>query len=323
MVTGACGQIGSALVRELVSCGARVVAVDLRPSPSAMSYILAKNVVEGVISYHDFDPSPDSLMWKMFDRCDGVFHFGAKSATNITMDEAQQNFESSHLMYLRAKERSKPFVYASSAAVYGNYGDGKGPLSPYGFTKLSFDRFVQLDAPQSFVTGLRFFNVYGGHESHKGEMRSMVRRLWDIARAGAYDYHPLSVPLFEGSRSFFRDFVHVDDAVRVSHDFMVSHLAGKSYPYSTVGWIISDTEYSRIADVATGKLSTFYDVVDTFNEVYDETFVCSRPVVPYEVRFPEENLHTYTYEAKKCPVSLAKVSLHEGIRRSIDFYHRG
>jgi len=318
MVTGACGQIGSAVVHELVKRGSQVVAVDLNPSSFAARYILDRDVVEGVLSYHDFSYDPGSLMWETLKLCDGVFHFGANTSTGISMSEAQENIRSSRHIYFAAVERHIPFVYASSAAVYGCVGDGKGPLSPYGFAKLSFDKLVEKDDNSlSQITALRFFNIYGGHETHKGNMRSMVRRLWDIKNDSANVSR--SVKLFEGSRSIFRDFVHIDDAVRISLDVMYHHLVQDFFSIEKSACL-----GFSIMDVATGVSKTFYDVIHAFCRAYTKKYHDDCYFADFEQKQPDDvDAITYVTKAKTCTDGLlarAHIDLDEGIRRSLDFY---
>lgn len=154
-----------------------------------------------------------------------IFHQGACSDTmnydgRYMMDN---NFTYSKELFHFAIERNIPFVYASSAATYGNspafdeHPDNEKPLNVYGYSKLFFDQYVArlLPAIDSTVAGLRYFNVYGSREEHKGRMASMVTQLYNQIRTTH------TAQLFEGSGGYEnggqrRDFIHVSDVVAVN-----------------------------------------------------------------------------------------------------------
>jgi ADP-L-glycero-D-manno-heptose 6-epimerase len=129
------------------------------------------------------------------------------------------NYDFSKVLLHTAIEDRASFIYASSAAVYGDGGQGfreelacEWPLNVYGFSKYAFDNYVRRLAPTpaSNVVGLRYFNVYGPQETHKKNMSSVIYHFFQSYCAG----QPLS--LFEGSDQFLRDFVYVDDVVEVN-----------------------------------------------------------------------------------------------------------
>jgi ADP-L-glycero-D-manno-heptose 6-epimerase len=118
---------------------------------------------------------------------------------------------------------SCPFLYASSAAVYGDGEDGfredpacEYPLNVYGFSKFLFDRWVRgvLPSAETQIVGLRYFNVYGPQENHKGRMASVVLKFHEQLAAGG------GLEVFEGSEDFRRDFIYVDDVVDVNLWFL-------------------------------------------------------------------------------------------------------
>ncbi|MEO5364416.1 MAG: ADP-glyceromanno-heptose 6-epimerase [Magnetococcus sp. DMHC-8] len=152
-----------------------------------------------------------------------IFHQGACSDTmeydgRYMMDN---NYTYSKELFHLAIDKSTPFIYASSAAVYGasttfaEHPEHEQPLNVYGYSKLLFDRYVERCRPGSTVVGLRYFNVYGPREQHKGRMASMVHQL----------HHQLTTSrvaqLFEGSGGYGpgeqrRDFIAVGDVVAVN-----------------------------------------------------------------------------------------------------------
>jgi ADP-L-glycero-D-manno-heptose 6-epimerase len=154
-----------------------------------------------------------------------IFHQGACSDTmeydgRYMMDN---NFTYSKELFHFATEYHIPLLYASSAATYGDRTTfvevraNENPLNVYGYSKALFDRYVLRHLPQvsSTVVGLRYFNVYGPREEHKGRMASIVRQLYGQLKKNGV------ARLFEGSGGYAqgeqrRDFIHVDDAVSIN-----------------------------------------------------------------------------------------------------------
>src|SRR6204780_4152196 len=158
-------------------------------------------------------------------RIEAIFHQGACADTTCTdgryMIENNFTFSKSILQFALANKI--PLVYASSAAVYGSSSafapsrENERPLNLYGLSKLAFDKHVRsvVARSESTVAGLRYFNVYGPRESHKGKMASMVYQLYRQLRESG------RARLFEGSDGYAdgeqrRDFVFVGDIVRVN-----------------------------------------------------------------------------------------------------------
>jgi ADP-L-glycero-D-manno-heptose 6-epimerase len=162
---------------------------------------------------------------------DAIFHQGACSDTTERNGRYMMtnNFAYSKGLLRVAEERGAKFIYASSAAVYG---DGKNgfredpaceyPLNVYGFSKMVFDQHVRqrLDRARCQIVGLRYFNVYGPQERHKGRMASVVMHLFDQLEASG------ELRLFQGSSGFRRDFIHVDDVVAVNLFFLSCATSG-------------------------------------------------------------------------------------------------
>jgi ADP-L-glycero-D-manno-heptose 6-epimerase len=155
-----------------------------------------------------------------------IFHLGA--CTNTLERDAryvmQNNFAYSRLVLERALERQIPLIYASSMAVYGDSGlfveepASEHALNPYAESKLAFDQLVRgvlSSSASASVVGLRYFNVYGQREAHKGPMASMVHRIRrQLTETGVTRLFGGSDGLGDGEHS--RDFVFVDDVVKVN-----------------------------------------------------------------------------------------------------------
>jgi ADP-L-glycero-D-manno-heptose 6-epimerase len=159
-----------------------------------------------------------------------VFHQGACAVTTETDGRymLETNFTFSKRLFHACVDRRVPFLYASSAAVYGTGTDfavdpaNERPLNVYAYSKLLFDQYVRRyleKAPYALVTGLRYFNVYGPGEAHKGAMASMVTQLHrQLRETGVARLFGEGAGYGPGEHR--RDFVHVDDVVAVNLSFL-------------------------------------------------------------------------------------------------------
>jgi ADP-L-glycero-D-manno-heptose 6-epimerase len=221
LVTGAAGFIGYRFVEQCRAAGMPVVSVDAREHFGTRPE--HQGVDMGTIVDRD-----DLFSWLDGHPLSGIVHLGACTDTRET-DEAYLaavNVEYSQDLWRYAAERRVPFVYASSAATYGDgalgYDDDESlmqrlvPLNAYGRSKLTFDLWAldQQAAPPAW-SGWKFFNVYGYGERHKGPMASVVLHAFDQRRAGG------PITLFRSHRTGIadghqsRDFVDVADVVDV------------------------------------------------------------------------------------------------------------
>lgn len=226
IVTGAAGFVGSNLVRALNARGVRdVIAVDDLTQGDKFQNLrdcdLADYLDRGEFREAVRRNSP-SL------KAAALLHQGACADTTESDGRymLDNNFTFSKELLHWCLERRIPFVYASSASVYGNTRqcaetpECEAPLNVYAYSKLLFDQYVRRLSPEvgSTVVGLRYFNVYGPRERHKGRMASMV---WQLHR----QLEETGVArLFEGTDGFGpgeqrRDFVSVGDAVAVNLHF--------------------------------------------------------------------------------------------------------
>ncbi len=224
IVTGAAGFIGSNLVAALNRRGeTEIVAVDNLTRAEKF-----RNLVDCEIAdYVD----KDTFLARL-DRYAGaraIFHQGACSDTMESDGRymMENNFRYSLALLDHASAHRIPFVYASSAAVYGGSRrfveerSCEAPLNVYGYSKFLFDQIVRRrlhDCPAQ-VVGLRYFNVYGPRETHKGRMASVA-----FHNVGQYR-EQRAVRLFDGWDGWgageqSRDFIHVDDVVAVNLHFL-------------------------------------------------------------------------------------------------------
>ena len=251
IVTGAAGFIGSNLVHALNARGETdIVAVD--NLTRADKY---RNLVDCEIAdYLDKQALLDRLADGRVGPVRAILHQGACSDTMESDGRymMENNFRYSLALLEYAAARGIPYIYASSAAVYGGserFVEDRAcerPLNVYGYSKFLFDQVVRrrLPALRSQVVGLRYFNVYGPRESHKARMASVAFHNFNQFRAEG------KVRLFDGwdgwaAGAQTRDFIHVDDVVAVNLHFL-------DHPGA-----------SGVFNVGTGRAQPFNDVAST------------------------------------------------------------
>ncbi len=252
VITGAAGFIGSCLLTKLNNSGYKdIVLVDDFSNGSKNVNIVGKKYLELVDRFEFFnwfdEKHPD---------VDFVFHIGARTDTTEFNTEIfdRLNLNYSKQMWNKCSEFSIPLVYASSAATYGigekGYDDNHEiipflkPLNPYGESKNNFDIWVlqQTEKPP-FWAGLKFFNVYGPNEYHKGRMASVVFHSYhQIEETGSMKLFRSHNPDFEDGKQL-RDFVYVKDVVKVCLFFLLNQ------------------KQSGIYNLGTGEARSFLDLV--------------------------------------------------------------
>ena len=252
VVTGAAGFIGANVVRGLNERGITdIVAVDDLSQGDKF-----RNLVDcSIADYLDRTSFLQAVEAGTFDGAvEAILHQGACSDTTESDGRymMQNNYRYSRALLEFSAAEEVPLIYASSAAVYGAssvFGEDpqyEHPLNVYGYSKLLFDQVVRRrwdDLPAQ-VVGLRYFNVYGDRERHKGRMASVAMHAFDQYRRDG------KVRLFEGSGGYEageqrRDFIAVDDVVKVNLHFL-------AHP-----------DRSGIFNVGTGAAQSFNDVAVT------------------------------------------------------------
>lgn len=258
LITGAAGFIGSNIARLLSKKGHAIIVCDRFRSNQKW-----KNL-EGVL-IADYVAPEDVLNWLSSENknVDAIIHMGAISATTETdVDKIiANNFKLSSDLWRLAAKFDLPFIYASSAATYGDGANGFDdnesletfanlkPLNPYGWSKLIFDRRVLFEKNSNYPTppqwvGLKFFNVYGPNEEHKGEMRSVINKIFPLI------LNDQPVSLFKSDRPEYidggqlRDFIYVEDCVNI------------------INFFLENRSLSGIYNVGTGYPRSFNDIVN-------------------------------------------------------------
>jgi ADP-L-glycero-D-manno-heptose 6-epimerase len=258
LVTGGAGFIGSNIVRYLTEAGLRVVISDRLRSGDKWRNIASAQL-------HDLI-RPD-MVSEWLDRHTGkiaaIVHMAAISST---METDVDRFVANNIrltldLWEWCAENATRFIYASSAATYGDGSTGFSddespaelaalrPLNAYGWSKHLVDRRVVDDLRRGRASppqwaGLKFFNVYGPNEAHKGDMQSVAAKMYPIINAGG------TVSLFKSHNPRYpdggqlRDFVYVKDCV------------------ATVTWLLQNPHVSGLFNVGTGVARSFLDLVE-------------------------------------------------------------
>jgi len=286
IVTGGAGFIGSNIVASLEAEGEQQLVVCDRLRDGSKWRNIAKRALAGIVA-------PETILDFIEterEKISCIFHMGAISATTATDGDlvVRTNFDLSVALWQAAARHRIPFIYASSAAVYGDGALGfeerndidslrlLRPLNLYGWSKWLFDVWVLRsvadgDRAPPVWAGVRFFNVFGPNEYHKGSMQSLVSKIIANHRLG----RPLQ--LFKSHRAGIadgdqrRDFIHVDDVV------------------SVMLWLRQRDRPAGILNLGTGVARSFADLATaTIRGAGQE------PVIDY-VDMPEQIRDAYQY----------------------------
>lgn len=261
IVTGGAGFIGSNIVKVLNDSGVEDIIIVDNLGISQKYLNLNRLRFKDYIDKSDFLERLPAIK-----NVSMILHQGACSATTETDANylIRNNYEYSKTLFHYCQDEGIPFIYASSASVYGNGDDGftedpkcEYPLNGYAFSKFVFDNYIRqnIDFTQSKnqVVGLRYFNVYGYQENHKGSMASVPFHFYNQANENG------EIKVFEGSENFLRDFIFVEDVVKVVKFFMDSGVSG-------------------IYNCGTGEERSFMDMAEIFVKLHGESKI---NVIPF------------------------------------------
>ncbi len=233
IVTGGAGFIGSAIVWRLNELGSEDIVVVDRKDDAAKEKNLAPLKFVDFVDADDFIARVDD-----FRGTDAIIHMGACSSTTATDREymMSNNYQYTRNLAEFAVANDIRFIYASSAATYGDGSAGMAdgtdgldnlcPLNLYGESKHLFDQYAAKNGMFEKIVGLKYFNVFGPNENHKGDMRSLVNKAFDqINSTGKLQLFKSHNPEYADGE-FGRDFVYVKDAVDMTLHFMENETGG-------------------------------------------------------------------------------------------------
>jgi ADP-L-glycero-D-manno-heptose 6-epimerase len=285
LVTGGAGFIGSNLVAALDDAGARVSVCD-RLGKGDKWKNLGRRTLDELVDPADLG----DFLERRGPDIERIYHMGAISSTTESDADliAETNIRLPQTLWRWCARRDVPLIYASSGATYGDGSAGFDddpdpgalagllPLNAYGWSKHVFDRWVVREVAEGNPTppqwaGLKFFNVYGPNEHHKGEMRSVVAKAWPRVAAGE------PVPLFRSHHPDYedggqmRDFVYVEDCV----DVML--------------WLGRTPEVSGLFNVGTGRAQSWIELVRALHDA------AGRELAVRWIEMPEELRGRYQY----------------------------
>jgi ADP-L-glycero-D-manno-heptose 6-epimerase len=311
LVTGGAGFIGSHIVRGLNARGITDIAV-VDDMTAGNKFVNLNDCT--IADYMDRDELryliENSHLEKPYR---AIFHQGACTDTMETDGNymMENNFTFSKLLFHYALTRQIPFIYASSAAVYGGSNQFKEdpanehPLNVYGYSKLVLDQHIRrfLSVAKNTVVGLRYFNVYGARETQKGRMASMVYQLYKQLVEGG------TARLFEGTDGYGngeqrRDFISVEDVVKVNLFFADS------------------PPVQGIFNLGTGQARSFNDIASTLIRLIGHGKIKYIP-------FPDDLRGKYQSFTEASVTALREagytedfLSLEEGIQRAFEEWSR-
>ena len=292
VITGGAGFIGSNVAQALDARGAGPLVIVDRLRDADKWRNIAKRTLHDIVH-------PDNIHTFLAENAravKGIVHMGAISATTETDADliVETNFRLSRDLWVWSAEHGVPYIYASSAATYGDGTQGFDddmssagldklrPLNPYGWSKLLFDKWVAAELAADHArppqwAGLRFFNVYGPNEYHKGRMASVVSQIQPLAAKGETcrlfkSHHP---DYEDGGQ--LRDFVSVDDCADV------------------ICWLVENVSVSGLFNLGAGKARSFADLARAVYAAMDRDFKVEYVPTPEDIRdkyqyFTEANM---------------------------------
>ncbi len=280
IVTGGAGFIGSNMVAALEARGKRVAIVDWLGHDDKWRN-LAKRDLESIVAPERLD----DFLENQSDEIEAIVHMGAISTTTETDVDLiiESNFRLSQKLWLWCAEHETQFIYASSGATYGDGAQGFAddesieglsrlrPLNAYGWSKHLFDRWLAQQnkfgcEPPRQCVGLKFFNVYGPNEYHKGGQRSVVDQIFPFTvRNEAFPLFKSYNPKYPDGGQL-RDFIWVGDCVNV------------------MLWLLDHPKVNGLFNLGTGQARSFADLARAVYQAAGKTPLIDFRDMPQELR---------------------------------------
>jgi len=316
IITGATGFIGSNIVADLNARGRTdLLLVDDLGTQGKWKNIAKRRFLD-VVDYRKLDALLPTLT-----KADAVFHMGANSSTTSTDGDEilEVNLHASMAWWKWCTQTQTPLIYASSAATYGDGQQGfdddqsqsaldkLAPLNLYGWSKHAFDKWAveraaEGNAPPQWA-GMKFFNVYGPNEYHKGDMRSLVAKNTELIARGD------TIRLFKSHKDGYadgaqlRDFVYVKDCTAV------------------MLWLMDHPGASGIFNLGTGQARSFVDLMQAIGKALNKPVNIEFVDMPESIRpnyqyFTEARMH----KLRAAGMTAAFHSLEEGVADYVTQY---
>jgi len=299
IVTGGAGFIGSNIIKGLNALGEeRIVVVDNLENSEKIRNLSSLRIYD-YVDKREFIRNIES-----FRGVNVIFHQGACTNTmeNNGRYLMENNYDYSKRLVNFCMESGIRFIYASSASVYGDGSRGfreerecERPLNAYAYSKFLFDEYIRrvIDSSPVQIVGLRYFNVYGPGEWHKGRMASVIYQFYNQVKSEG------KIRLFEGSERFKRDFIYIRDVVKVNLFFYERE------------------DISGIFNCGTGRARSFLEVAEIVSSI------CNNADIEF-IPFPEDlkgKYQAYTCadlsKLRKAGYKDAFTQIEEGIREYI------
>lgn len=313
IVTGGAGFIGSAMVWKLNEMGIEdIVVVDNLSTSEKWKNLVNRRYVDYVHrdTFMDMVLHGD-LPWDV----DAVVHMGACSATTERDADflMENNLRYSRMLCELCMETGARFINASSAATYGDgslgFSDDDAtmlrlkPLNMYGYSKQLFDLWAYREGRLDGIASLKFFNVYGPNEYHKGDMRSVICKAYaQIGQEGVMRLFRSCHPDFADGGQM-RDFIYVKDCVEV------------------MWWLLQNPGVNGVFNVGTGKARTWNDLVTAVFRAMDREPVIEYIDMPEQLRGKYQSFTEATMDKLRdagCPVRFTE--LEDGVTEYVRQY---
>lgn len=283
VITGGAGFIGSAMISKLNENNIHdILVVDELASSDKWKNLNGKRFTD----YLHKDAFLESLTANALPKIDGIIHMGANSSTTEKNVEhlMENNYRYTRILAEWAIKKKSRLIYASSGATYGdgrfgfsddNETSGKLlPLNAYGYSKHIFDLWLLQNKLENKVAGIKFFNVFGPNEYHKGDMKSLVcKAYYQIEEIGKIRLFKSHKPEYKDGEQV-RDFVYIKDCTEV------------------LWWFLSNPSVNGIYNLGTGKARTWNDLARAIFSALHQT-----PNIEY-IEMPEQLRTAYQYRTE-------------------------
>jgi len=312
VITGGAGFIGSAMVAKLNEKGVTdILVVDELGTSSKWKNLLGKNFTD----YLHKENFLDILLSERLPKIEAIIHMGANSSTTEKDAEhlMENNYRYTRVLAEWSLKKKARFIYASSGATYGDgtmgFNDDEEttlslkPLNAYGYSKQIFDLWLLQNKHQNKVAGIKFFNVFGPNEYHKGDMKSLVcKAYYQIQEIGKIRLFKSYKPEYKHGEQV-RDFVYIKDCAEV------------------LWWFLNSPKVNGIYNLGTGKARTWNDLAKAIFAALGQASNIEYIEMPEDIRGAYQyhtEANTKKLFAAGCPVKFR--SLEDSVKDYVQNY---